>query len=625
MMAHTATLIVLAPLAGFLFVLLNGATMKERSVGAVATSAVGLSFLASVVTFFQMLHAANRVVSVTLFDWISVGSLHVSANLYLDPLAITMCLFVTGISTLIHLYSTGYMHGEKDYRKFFLYLNLFVFSMLVLVLAGNLALTFVGWEGVGVCSYWLVSYYFTKDSAASAGKKAFLYNRVGDLGLLAAIFLLFTHVGSLDYPAVLAGATSGMLTPTIATLTVLALLLAATGKSAQIPLFNWLPDAMEGPTPVSALIHAATMVTAGVFLLVRMAPVLELSHAGRLTVAIIGGLTSFVAATIATSQKDIKKVLAFSTVSQIGYMVLAVGCGAYSAAIFLMVAHAFFKALLFLGSGSVIHALNGEQDLRKMGALSKFLPLTYPTFLIGWLAISGIPPFAGFWAKGDVLTNAYEANKVLWALGVFTAVLTAYYMTRLFVLTFQGNERFRESTHGHDPHESPWVMTLPLIVLSALSVLGGAIDLPWIHQASLAGWLAPILPPESHAPASATAQWVLSFVDDAAALIGLLAAFTIWRGRSESSTYERDFLERVWRWDDAYDATIGRPLTRLSQVGESVIEPRVLDGAVGGVAQLVTRSAGGLRKVQSGFVRHYAAVTVCAVAVFVVYLIARAG
>jgi len=382
---------------------------------------------------------------------------------------------------------------------------------------------------------------------------------------------------------------------------------------------------MEGPTPVSALIHAATMVTAGVFLLVRMAPVLELSHAGRLSVAIIGGLTSFVAATIATSQKDIKKVLAFSTVSQIGYMVLAVGCGAYSAAIFLMVAHAFFKALLFLGSGSVIHALNGEQDLRKMGALSKFLPLTYPTFLVGWLAISGIPPFAGFWAKGDVLTNAYESNKVLWALGVLTAVLTAYYMTRLFVLTFQGTERFRESTHGHDPHESPWVMTLPLIVLSVLSVLGGAIDLPWIHQASLAGWLAPILPPESHAPATATAQWVLSFVDDAAALIGLLAAFTIWRGRSESTTYERDFLERVWRWDDAYDATIGRPLTRLSQVGESVIEPRVLDGAVGGVAHVVTRSAGGLRKVQSGFVRHYAAVTVCAVAVFVVYLIARAG
>ena len=256
---------------------------------------------------------------------------------------------------------------------------------------------------------------------------------------------------------------------------VLALLLAATGKSAQIPLFNWLPDAMEGPTPVSALIHAATMVTAGVYLLVRMSPVLALSSSGRMTIAVIGGVTAFVAATIATSQKDIKKVLAFSTVSQIGYMVLAVGVGAYGAAIFLMVSHAFFKALLFLGSGSVIHSLNGEQDMRKMGGLAKFLPLTFPTFLIGWLAISGIPPFAGFWSKGDVLTNVFEHNKALWVLGVVTAILTAYYMSRLFVLTFRGTERFREVTHGHDPHESPWMMTTPLVILAALSVLGGAL------------------------------------------------------------------------------------------------------------------------------------------------------
>src|SRR5664280_1020707 len=373
-MAHVATLILLFPLGGFLFILVNGRNMNERQIGVVGTGAVAASFVLAIITFVLLLHHATREVTVNLFSWISVGSLHVPAALLVDPLSITMCLFVTGISALIHLYSTGYMHGERDFRKFFLYMNLFVFSMLLLVLANNLVLTFVGWEGVGLCSYWLVSYYFDRDSAASAGKKAFIYNRVGDVGMLIAMFLLFSRLHTLTYLSVFAK--SGALSPTIATLTVLALLLAATGKSAQIPLFNWLPDAMEGPTPVSALIHAGTMVTAGVYLLCRMAPVLALSVPGRTTIAIVGGVTAFVAATIATSQKDIKKVLAFSTISQIGYMVLAVGAGAYSAAIFLMISHAFFKALLFLGSGSVIHALNGEQAMRKMGGLAKFLPLS---------------------------------------------------------------------------------------------------------------------------------------------------------------------------------------------------------------------------------------------------------
>src|ERR1017187_1691777 len=474
-MAPVATLILLMPLVGFLLVMLLGPHLKEKQVGYLATGVVGVSFVLSVVEFFLLLNHSTREVTVNLFSWISVGTLRVPAALLIDPLSITMGLFVTGISMLIHLYSIGYMHGEKDYRKFFLYMNLFVFSMLLLVLANNLVLTFVGWEGVGVCSYWLVSYYFTKDAAASAGKKAFLYNRVGDIGLLIAMFLIFSHAHTLTYLGVFNVA--GSLSPTVATLTVLALLLAATGKSAQIPIFNWLPDAMEGPTPVSALIHAATMVTAGVYLLVRMSPVLTMSPDGRATIALIGGCTAFVAATIATSQKDIKKVLAFSTVSQIGYMVLAVGVGACSAAIFLMVAHAFYKALLFLGAGSVIHSLNGEQDLRKMGGLQKFLPLTFPTFLVAWLSISGIPPFSGFFAKGDVLTKVFEHNKALWLLGVVTAILTAYYMSRLFVLTFRGTERFREDTHGHDPHESPWVMTTPLIVLAALSGLGGGLEI----------------------------------------------------------------------------------------------------------------------------------------------------
>src|SRR5487761_2236282 len=621
-MAHVATLILLLPLAGFLFVLINGSHMSERSIGAVATSAVGLSFVATVTTFVLLLHHSGREVTVHLFDWINVGSLHVSAGLLVDPLSVTMSLFVTGISTLIHLYSTGYMHKEKDYRKFFLYLNLFVFSMLVLVLANNLVLTFVGWEGVGVCSYWLVSYYFDKDAAASAGKKAFIYNRVGDLGLMAAMFLLFVPTHTLTYLGIFSS--TSLLTPTVATLVVLALLLAATGKSAQIPLFNWLPDAMEGPTPVSALIHAATMVTAGVYLLVRMSPVLTLSSSGRLTIAIIGGVTAFVAATVATAQKDIKKVLAFSTVSQIGYMVLAVGVGAYSAAIFLMISHAFFKALLFLGSGSVIHSLNGEQDLRKMGGLAKYLPLTFPTFLIGWLTIAGIPPFAGFWSKGDVLTNVFAHNKPLWVLGILTAILTAYYMTRLFILTFRGSERFREVTHQHDPHESPLAMTAPLVVLAILSVVGGALDLPWAHGFSLTHFLSPTFGYVAPSAAqSTTLQTGLALVDVAAAAIGLFAAFTIWRNTVESATFERPFFEHVWRWDDAYDAVLARPLEHLAQVSNDVVENRIIDGAVEGLGGSVQRSGEGIRKLQAGMVRQYALAMVLGLTVIVVYLVGR--
>ena len=621
-MSHLAPLILVLPLLGFLLVVLNGRSLSDRAVGVVATGVVALSFLASVVTFVLLLHDRTREVTVNLFTWISVDTLHVPAAILVDPLSITMCLFVTGISTLIHLYSTSYMHGEKDYRKFFLYLNLFVFSMLTLVLANNLVLTFVGWEGVGVCSYWLVSFYFDRESAASAGKKAFIYNRVGDIGLLLAMFLLFVHTHTLTYLGIFSS--TSLLSPAIATLVVLALLLAATGKSAQIPLFNWLPDAMEGPTPVSALIHAATMVTAGVYLLVRMSPVLALSSSGRMTIAVIGGLTAFVAATIATAQKDIKKVLAFSTVSQIGYMVLAVGVGAYGAAIFLMVSHAFFKALLFLGSGSVIHSLGGEQDMRKMGGLAKWLPLTFPTFLVGWLTISGVPPFAGFWSKGDVLTNVFAHNKPLWVLGILTAILTAYYMSRLFILTFRGTERFREVTHQHDPHESPLAMTAPLLILAALSVLGGLLDLPWAHGFSLTHFLSPTFGYVAPSVAqSTTLQTGLALVDVAAAAIGLFAAFTIWRNTVESSTFEKPFFEHVWRWDDAYDAVLARPLEHLAQVSNDVVENRIIDGAVEGLGGSVQRSGEGIRKLQAGLVRQYALAMVLGLTVIVVYLVGR--
>jgi NADH-quinone oxidoreductase subunit L len=468
----------------------------------------------------------------------------------------------------------------------------------------------------------LVSFYFERESAASAGKKAFVYNRVGDIGLLLAMFLLFVHTHTLTYLGIFSS--TSLLSPAVATLVVLALLLAATGKSAQIPLFNWLPDAMEGPTPVSALIHAATMVTAGVYLLVRMSPVLALSSSGRMTIAVIGGVTAFVAATIATAQKDIKKVLAFSTVSQIGYMVLAVGVGAYGAAIFLMVSHAFFKALLFLGSGSVIHSLGGEQDMRKMGGLARWLPLTFPTFLVGWLSISGVPPFSGFWAKGDVLSNVFAHNKPLWALGVLTAILTAYYMSRLFMLTFRGSERFREETHQHDPHESPLAMTAPLVVLATLSLLGGLLDLPWAHGFSLTRFLSPTFGFVAPSAAQSTMlQTGLALVDVVAALIGLFAAFTIWRTNVESSTFERPFFEHVWRWDDAYDAVLARPLEHLAQVSNDVVENRIIDGAVEGLGGSVQRSGEGIRKLQAGLVRQYALAMVLGVTVIVVYLVGR--
>ena len=417
-MLHVAFLMPLLPLAGFCVLVVFGRRLGDPWAGWVGTAAVAGSFVAACVSLAGLAHlgAAHREVvcafscgagasAHSFFTWIPVGGLQVKATILLDPLSMTMCMFVTGVSMLIHLYSIGYMKKDRDFSKFFIYLNLFVFSMLVLVLSSNLLVTFVGWEGVGVCSYFLVAYWFQRESAASAGKKAFIYNRVGDVGFLLAIFLIFSKVGSLDYLSVFAH--KGVLAGGTATAAVLLLFLAAAGKSAQIPLFNWLPDAMEGPTPVSALIHAATMVTAGVYLLCRVNPLLELSPDARWIIAIIGGATAFVAATIATSQQDIKKVLAFSTVSQIGYMVLAVGTGAYIAAIFLMVSHAFYKGLLFLGAGSVIHGLDDEQDMKRMGALRRFLPWTYGTFLVGWLAIAGVPPFSGFWAKGDVLTNVF--------------------------------------------------------------------------------------------------------------------------------------------------------------------------------------------------------------------------
>jgi NADH-quinone oxidoreductase subunit L len=615
------------PLAGFVVLAVAGKRLGDPLAGWVATAAVLGSFVVACVALAGLLSepASARHFTEDYFSWITVGGLQVKVGILLDPLSMTMCMFVTGVSALIHLYSVGYMKGDPEYSKFFVYLNLFVFSMLVLVLANNLVVTFVGWEGVGVCSYWLVAFWHERDSAASAGKKAFIYNRIGDVGFLIAMFLIFSRLGTLDLPSIFAHRHA--LGSGGATAAALLLLLAATGKSAQIPLFNWLPDAMEGPTPVSALIHAATMVTAGVYLLCRMNAVLSLSPDAMWVVAIIGGVTAFVAATIATSQQDIKKVLAFSTVSQIGYMMLAVGTGAYVAAIFLMVAHAFYKALLFLGAGSVIHGLHDEQDLKRMGGLARLLPWTYATFLVGWLAIAGIPPLSGFWSKGDVLANVFRKSPPLWALGVITAVLTAYYMTRLFVLAFRGDDRWAQSVSGHahePPHESPLVMRLPLVVLAVLAFAGGLLDLPWVHHTGFASWLGPVFAHSLYNDhESGALQTVLVVVDAVAGLLGLGLAFVAWRGRVDRPELEPAFLQRVWYWDDVYDTVIGRPGQAMARLVATVVEVRVIDGAVNGVATVVRKSATGVRRLQTGYVRNYALGIALGLAGVVAFLISR--
>ncbi len=451
-MSDLVWLIPALPLAGFLLLLLFGRRLGDPKAGYLATLMVAASFVVSVILFFDTLSkpAEDRATVVTLFSWLPVGSLQVDMAFLADPLSITMCLFVTGIGSLIHLYAVGYMHGDPKFSKFFLYLNLFAFAMLMLVLGENLLVTFLGWEGVGTCSYFLIAFWHTRESAATAGKKAFVTNRVGDLGVMLAMFLAFSAIGSISYGAINGAASSGVLSQTTSTAIAALLFLGAVGKSAQLPLYFWLPDAMEGPTPVSALIHAATMVTAGVFLMVRVNPVLAASGDWLPTlIAWIGVITALFAATIAVAQNDIKKVLAYSTVSQLGYMFLAVGSGAYVAAIFHMITHAFFKALLFLGSGSVIHGMHDEQDMRKMGRLRLFMPVTAFTFIVGWLAIAGVPPFAGFWSKDEILLFSLAKSPALYIIGIVTALLTAYYMTRQVMMVFFGEARWKDAGAEH--------------------------------------------------------------------------------------------------------------------------------------------------------------------------------
>jgi NADH-quinone oxidoreductase subunit L len=617
-MLDVVWLIPALPLAGFLLILLLGRRLGDPKAGYLATAMIGGSFVVTALLFFELLGmpTEERRHVDSIFSWVPVGSLKIDLAFLADPLSVTMCLFVTGIGTLIHLYAVGYMHGDERFSKFFLYLNLFAFSMLMLVLGENLLVTFLGWEGVGTCSYFLISFWHERDSAATAGKKAFVTNRVGDWGVMMAMFFAFQAVGTVSYLGLNEAAEVGALSQTTATAIAACLFIGACGKSAQLPLYIWLPDAMEGPTPVSALIHAATMVTAGVFLMTRVNPVIAVS-AEWITwlIAIVGVATALFAATVAVAQNDIKKVLAYSTVSQLGYMFLAVGSGAYVAAIFHMVTHAFFKALLFLGSGSVIHGMHHEQDMRRMGALRKLMPVTAITFVIGWLAIAGVPPFAGFWSKDEILLFAYAKSPVLYVLGLISAILTAYYMTRQVIMVFFGNARWHDAhdehgAHGdHTPHESPWVMLTPLVVLAGLSIVGGFIQLPFsksLHR--LERWLEPVI---EFGEADIKKTWaydnkyVLMAFAIAAAVIGIAASIAVY-AKHKAKPIEPAILADGWKYDQAISAFMGGPGRQLFE-GVAMYDAKVVDGAVTGSGKLVQGVANQLRKVQTGNVRNYAA------------------
>ncbi len=630
------------PLAGFLVLLAFGRRLGEPRAGWLATLASAGSFAVTVAVFVALLgkDADQRHHVLKLFTWLPAGGFHVDLGFMVDPLSITMALFVTGIGTLIHLYSIGYMHGDPKFSKFFVYLNLFVFSMLMLVLGSNLLVTFLGWEGVGTCSYFLISFWFSKAANASAGKKAFVTNRVGDWGFMVAMFLAFSSLGTLDYSGsngILARAHT--LAPVTATGIVLLLFLGACGKSAQLPLYIWLPDAMAGPTPVSALIHAATMVTSGVYLLTRVSPLIAQSYAwAPTTIAWVGVITALFAATIAVAQNDIKKVLAYSTVSQLGYMFLAIGSGAYVAAIFHMVTHAFFKALLFLGSGSVIHGMGDEQDMRRMGNLKKYMPVTAATFIVGWLAIAGVPPFAGFWSKDEILLFAWDKSPVLWALGLLTALLTAFYMSRQVFMVFYGDERWRDDAvdeqaadehaadehgHGAEPHESPWLMTLPLVVLAGLAIVGGGLNLPFTPRVHfLERWLEPVLGSNEHVVHVATGGKVgLAVIAIVASMAGIGLAALIYLLK-RAKPIEPEILAAAWHYDDAISAFVGGP-GRAGFEATATFDRVVVDGAVNGVAAAVRGSGRSLKVLQSGYLRSYALGVALGAVALLAYFLSR--
>jgi len=600
--------IILWPLAGFLFNGLGRNYWSKKVIAYKATGYIVASFIASI---FAFLHVQTYgAVTVHYFDFIHTASLTIPFDFKVDALSSLFLLVITGVGSLIHLYSTAYMQEESapHYARYFAYLNLFIFSMLLLVLGDNYIIMFMGWEGVGLCSYLLIGYWFSNGNYNYAAKKAFIMNRIGDLGFLLAIFWLIAKLGTVSYSEVLTAESLAKLSSADITGITLLLFVGAMGKSAQIPLFTWLPDAMAGPTPVSALIHAATMVTAGIYMITRSNILFSHSEITQNIVAIIGISTALLAATIAIKQNDIKKVLAYSTVSQLGYMFLGLGVGAYSGAVFHVITHAFFKALLFLGAGSVIHAMHHEQDIRKMGGLKSKLPITHITFLIGCIAIAGVPPFSGFFSKDEILAAAFEKNKIYWVLGLVGAAMTAFYMFRLYATTFLGKFRGSNEQEAH-LHESPLAMTLPLIVLAILSAVGGVIGIPHIMGGNhwLSGQLSSIVSTPQEAHLAVSTEWILMGVSVAIAAIALVIALSRYSKQTdeEPSSAIGKFFYHKWYIDELYQKAIIEPLNKFALFLKEFIEKKVIDGAVNGTGKLVQFSARKVRLIQNGQAGYY--------------------
>ena len=624
-------LAVLFPLIGFLINGLFGSKIKnEKITGGIGTAMVGLSFLVVLFSFIETLGlpADKRSRIVEWFTWLEAGGLKAAAAYQVDQLSLVMSLVVTGVGFLIHIYSIGYMHGDKAFWRFFAYLNLFIFAMMNLVLADNFVLLFLGWEGVGLCSYLLIGFWydrkFDKGTVADASNKAFIVNRIGDFGFLVAMFFIFSYFHSLNFSEVLPLVANSELKPWVFEAIALFMFLGATGKSAQIPLYVWLPDAMAGPTPVSALIHAATMVTAGVYLVARTGIIFAMAPTAMMVVAIVGLCTAFFAATVGLVQNDIKKVLAYSTVSQLGYMFLALGVGAFSSGIFHVMTHAFFKALLFLGAGSVIHGMHEQQDIQHYGGLKKYMPKTYITFMIATIAIAGIPPFAGFFSKDEILWMSYaNGGLFFWIIGAVTSLMTAFYMFRLTSLTFEGKERF-DKHHVH-PHESPNVMVIPLMILAGLSIVGGWVGLPKVFVGEsgnwLDSWLAPIFKDATRKIAhggfhSHFEEYLLMTLTVIGAVASIMLARHIYIKRPQIAKDVAESFKGMYKTlynkyfvDEFYQKTIIDPLVGLSdKFLFRFTDAKLIDGAVNGTAKVVSFFSAHLRKFQTGVAQFYAAV-----------------
>ena len=631
-MALFCLLIPLLPFIGFIINGLGNRSLSKRLVSLIGCGSVLISFLISLYLF---LNFNGQSYAVDLFDWINVGNLHIPFSFLIDQLSLIMLMLVTGVGFVIHVYSAGYMSHDVNFGKFFAFLNLFIFSMLLLVMGSNYVMMFVGWEGVGLCSYLLIGFWNKVTPYNNAAKKAFIINRIGDLGFLLGIFLIFITFESVSYGEVFQQASQlhTVNQPVIVAITLL-LFVGAMGKSAQLPLYTWLPDAMAGPTPVSALIHAATMVTAGIYMVIRSNVLYTLAPATLEFIAIIGLATALFAATIGLFQNDIKKVLAYSTVSQLGYMFLALGVMAYTSSMFHVLTHAFFKALLFLGAGSVIHAMSGEQDIRSMGGLRKKLPVTFITFLIGTLAISGIPPFAGFFSKDELLAQVYEHSKIMWAFGLLTSFMTAFYMFRLFFLTFFGSFRGTEEQRHH-LHESPASMTIPLIILAILSIIGGFMGLPAVFSENhiLSNFLEPVLGFSRLAVPSAfeaahldhATEYMLMGISVAVAVVAIIIAYVTYVSKKAVPADERAELSPLHKLiynkyyiDEIYNALIVQPIMWLSTGLHRFVEKGVIDPIVNGFGKSAIIGGRNLRFLQTGAIGFYIFAMVLSIALILI-------